>query len=337
MELLVIFRVLLKRWWLILGIPIIAAGITFVFASKSIKMFKSEAQLATGFTTGQQIVLKEERFNNRESVLKFQNLIESIQSEILVSMVSYRLMLHDLEEKPFRPWRFEEPHNISDERIKEILDQKLESFELLTSYDKEEEELLKIIKNLNYGAFWIQENLNVKRIRDTDFVSVAVVTENPVLSAYIANTLTDEYIRYNRSLNEYRSSGAVDFFEKIMNEKKALLDQKRQELRIFKQQNQVTDYEVESQSTIAQIFQYELQRQDEMNNIQALRFEIKKLNDQLNVSGDGDNSVRINEVNSKIIELRKKINELNKLFIGAPSLYVQLIQFIDFLSKFNNL
>jgi hypothetical protein len=67
------------------------------------KEYKSTAQIATGFTTGDEIRLTDDRYSGPGADIKFSNVIENFTSAKVLSLLSYDLTLHDLTEKyPFR-------------------------------------------------------------------------------------------------------------------------------------------------------------------------------------------------------------------------------------------
>src|SRR5687767_14799306 len=97
MDLIYLFKSLMKRKWLILISTLLAVIAAFAFTLREERLFKSTAQIATGFTSHEQVKLKDESFNIYEIDSKFSNVIESLKSPRVLSMTSYNLMLHDLQ------------------------------------------------------------------------------------------------------------------------------------------------------------------------------------------------------------------------------------------------
>src|SRR6187431_2383973 len=102
MDVLVIFRLLLRRIWILILVPLVASIIAFLIKFNSQREFRSVLQLATGFTTNDQIRVNDERFSLYEADVKFNNLVETINSPNSISLLSYKLLLHDLSTQPFR-------------------------------------------------------------------------------------------------------------------------------------------------------------------------------------------------------------------------------------------
>src|SRR5688572_29985401 len=104
MDIIFIFKLLYRKIWLLITIPLLAACVTFFISKSSTKLYESNGQLATGFTTNEEINLAEERASNiRDAATRFSNLIEKMNSPQVMSLVSYKLMIRDL--KATNPYR----------------------------------------------------------------------------------------------------------------------------------------------------------------------------------------------------------------------------------------
>src|ERR1700748_3903223 len=103
MDFLYLLRILLKRKWLIIGTGILAAAIAYVLTMGQPKKYRSFSEFSTGFTVNDEVKL-----NNAENVdtytadVKFNNVIVTVTSPSVVSLLGYSLMIHDLEDpNPF--------------------------------------------------------------------------------------------------------------------------------------------------------------------------------------------------------------------------------------------
>ena len=91
MDLIYLFKVLYRKIWIILTVPLIAGVAAYVFTRDIEKKYKSTAQLSTGFTTNNRIQITKENFDYWESKANFENLVEMMKSDLIGSMVSYNL------------------------------------------------------------------------------------------------------------------------------------------------------------------------------------------------------------------------------------------------------
>lgn len=314
MDLIYLLRVLYRKIWILLVIPLIAGVAAFFFAQNIQKKYKSTAQLSAGFTTNNRVEISKENFDYWESKANFENLIETMRSGVICSMVSYNLLYHDLTEPtPFRELGPMPEHDLIRVRLKENID----SFRVLSAYDKFENKIIKTLDKQRYDYIkWIKDgDLVVERIKDTDFIKVEFLSENPFLSAFVVNQLCQEYIRYNNVLKSTLTVESLQFFESQMLKKKEELDAKTKELNDYKSSNQVYNYDRESDSKLGQLSEYEIQLQKEENKANGLALAIRNV--ETRIAHFNKNTVTAN--NSRLLELRNKINKLNQIYIDDGS------------------
>lgn len=73
------------------------------FSLNTPKKYRSSSVLSTGFTTNEGIQITEERVDLWAAGVKFDNMIQKMNSEQVMALLSYQLMIHDLTDaKPFR-------------------------------------------------------------------------------------------------------------------------------------------------------------------------------------------------------------------------------------------
>ena len=103
MDFLYLLRVLLKRKWLILGTGLAAAAIAFGLTINQPKKYRSFMQFSTGFTVNDEVKVSAENVDIYAADVKFNNVAVTVTSPSVISLLSYNLILHDLESPtPFR-------------------------------------------------------------------------------------------------------------------------------------------------------------------------------------------------------------------------------------------
>ena len=333
MELTTIFRLLFARKWILIIIPLVAAVLAYVFSLGTEKKYRSSAVLSTGFTTNEGIQITEERVDLWAAGVKFDNMIQKMNSEQVIGLLSYRLMIHDLSERvPFRQFNKgnEKKLELSKEEAEAmvvVFKEKLEKMELLSSFDDREKELIAWMERFGYNGWMLKSNLSIKRTGSTDFVDVSFVSESPQLSAFVVNTLSDEFIRFDSSLKSNNSSESVKFFADITAEKKKIVEDKAVFLERFKASNNVTGQEF-TELKSSQVVSYELLRQEKADDIISKQLQLLNVEKQL--KGMGGATVNDNrETGEKIIQVRSKINELNQIYVSNGSNDKQLEETIN--------
>lgn len=316
MEFLFVLRLLQRKLWILISIPLVTAILTGVLLSRMDKKYKSTAQIATGFTTNEGVKLNDENTNPFEINNNFTNIIESMNSIPVLSLVSYRLIIHDLEEpdafRKFKPVKNAEfPIDASVIlSSKEKFKTRLENFKPLNSFEAEDRLLYEILKGYEYDYESLIKKLWIRRVSTSDFISVDFTSENARLSALTVNAVCEEFIRYNRALKVDRSSESIEFLENLVMEKKRVLDQKTAALNEYKVINNVTNYNAESEAKIQLISDYELNRETEEKNIKALKLSLTDVEEAIK-TGQKSNQREVVQVNQRVIELRREIAELN--------------------------
>jgi len=333
MDLLFLGKVLWRKLWILISVPLIAAFAAYMFTMDTPDTYVSKAQLATGFTINDQVQLTEEKFNSREADIKFSNLMSSMNSGLSVNLTSYRLLLHDLdpENVPFRrpdPETFR-PTAKEINEVREVVKRKLQNFSPLATIDPEFELVNKFLNAYQYNYNDIKDNLTIERIPNTDFIDVSMSADKPGLAALAANAFTEEFIRYNESLKIERTSESVEFLHELTVKKKAELDRKLEVQKRFKADNNVYNFEGESGMKMGQLSVLDGQASTIRSNINRLQLQIRALKDDIaRLSAPTTSSS-----NQRILELRTQINEMNARYITSGSSNQVLLDSLNFLRE----
>ncbi|PWV55790.1 exopolysaccharide transport family protein [Chitinophaga sp. S165] len=319
MDIIYFIKALLKKkWWIIIS-TIIAIVAALFFTLGKPRMYASVTQIATGFTINDQVKLRDENVNIFEADVKFDNVIEIINSPVVVGMLSYDLAIHDLtSNKPFV--RLEEK-DLNSEAYKAvdrqaavtILRNKLDSLQVLSSYNPTERNILTFLKLYQYDYESIRKRLYASRVQRTDYLEIVSMAENPEQAAYTVNTAYREFLRYYRSMRSERSVESVESFDELVKQKKAELDKKVEALRLYKSSEGLLNVEVASGNELDLIKQFEKGLVDERANYNTINSSLQSVNQRLAVANSGKTVYTNN--NSEIIDLRKQINDLNEELI----------------------
>ena len=322
MDLQALLQVLWRKKWILIVVPMFAMGTAFSIRYFGEWKFASTAQLATGLTVSDELLAEDRYLNPYEVQVTFNNLTEIIRSRSVIGQVSYRLMVHDLMDstQAFRKPQakairdnFGSMANVNITSFKKILRQKVDSLTLLNLNVPEQKQLQKFVDSYGYDYESVIKELAVNRVNQSDFIDISYVSENPVLSAFVVNTVCSEFIRYYTSVKVNSSNISLESLETIAKQRKDYLDEKMEELKQFKTANDIFSAEAESEAKIRQMKDYEDQIAEEGQKIRGLELTLANLN------------LRIEEAemkaglrpNDKIIALRKKIATVNEKYIQS--------------------
>lgn len=318
MDLILLIKALREKFWILILVPLLTAIIAFLFTLDSPKLYRSNGQLSTGYTITDPTIISQ-RVSPYEASVMFNNLIASFSSSKVISLLTYRLILHDLSEKhPFRSPTGSEgfTFNLDLEEAKNIFQSKLNSMDLLSSFDPYEVELMNFLGAYGYSYDDIFSSLQIYREGFTDYVTVSFVSENPELSAYVVNTLCEEYFRHSDSLRFERASESVKNLAKLVTKKEEFLQDKTMEMRDFMASQGVLNFNVESESKMTLITDLEKSLEEERKEVRSLKLQIDLIDKQIIETKDINTPINQNSfTNEKILILKENIKNLNQEYI----------------------
>ncbi|HEU0063841.1 MAG TPA: Wzz/FepE/Etk N-terminal domain-containing protein, partial [Flavisolibacter sp.] len=322
MDFIYLFRVLTKKKWIIIGAGIMAAFIAYVLTNNLPKKYRSSAQVSTGFTMPDE-TRPGENFNFAESDTKFNNVIVTFSSPTVVSLLSYKLMLHDLgsadafrgltkkdQESPFYK-------SLNIEQAKQIYQSKLDNMTMLTSYKPDEKKLLELLNLYEYDYKSLIKKLTIYQLQHTDFLQIDFTSENPELSAFVVNTIYDQFLRYYGSVRSAKSRESIDTLKSILDKKKQVLDQKNALLR----DKGVMTANDNNSSNIELINSYNKEIADEENNKTEKTYSLQKINQRLSLLSDKPSVTSSSNINNndEIVTARNAANQAYAAYLNNTS------------------
>jgi polysaccharide biosynthesis transport protein len=239
MDFIYLFRFLMKKKWIILGAALIASLTAFLFTRNQPKKYRSISQISTGFTLTDEIRLNanNDNFGYNDADVKFNNVLVTFTSPTVISLLSYTLILHDLEDSlPFRYLNATQRQsglfrNIDRAEAIRVYTSKLSAMSPLNSYKPEEKELMELLSIYGYDYANLVGNLSIVRLQRTDYIQMEYQSENPELSAFVVNTVFQQFLRYYRTVKSNRSQESIDTLQSILDKKKQVLDAKNELLK----------------------------------------------------------------------------------------------------------
>jgi polysaccharide biosynthesis transport protein len=298
-----LFRILMKRKWIILSATLVAVACAYLLTLNQPNKFRSTAQVATGYTTYDPVRLNENADNSQQET-KFNNVIVTFTSPAVINLLSYTLILHDLRQTPFTVLNEKDGQqafqSISKEAAIRAFQNKLDSMQMLSPSSEEDKKLLNLLAFYGYDYATITKNLSLGRYQRSDYLNISYVSENPSLSAFIVNNAYDQFIRYYGTNRDKTFSQSADTLKKIMEKKKQVLDEKNRIL----QQAGIGSSDARSSSDINIISNLESQLSSERAKLATLQSDLRKVNQRLS-NLDNKPADNNSTVNDEIIQLRK--------------------------------
>lgn len=329
MDFVYLLRVLLKRKWIIVGSAILAAFIAWYFTKDQPLEYRSIAQVSTGFTTNDVVSVGGEN-NFFEADTKFNNAIVTFTSPTVMSLLSYSVILHDLENpsQAFRKLNNEQKASdvykaVDINHAKQVFNEKLNSMSVLTSYKPEEKKLLEFLHLYGYDYKSLAGNLNVYRLERTDYIQIDYRSENPELSAFVVNNVYQDFVRYYKFIRTERTSESIDTLQ-------SLLERKRQDRMEANQKIAATgllNVDDANKSSFDLISSLQQTLDEEQDKLATSQIALRSVNRQLGNAGGPAATVD----NSELLKLRNQMNAANQEYLNSGSTDQ------DALNRYNNL
>jgi uncharacterized protein involved in exopolysaccharide biosynthesis/Mrp family chromosome partitioning ATPase len=319
MDVSTLIKVLKKRWWILVFIPLVCAILAFSFKHLGEKEYQSEAKISTGITVNDDINGAAKYFNPYEISVAFNNLIQNLRSRHIINLLSYDLLLHDIgKEGEYRIIEDEADlikvvSFLENENLIELLTNKRNNQEVLNSSNEADKAISEIFKIYDYDFEHLSEHLTVRRISGSDFIQIQFISENPRLSAFVVNRLSQIYIRHDNDQRKNKSDVSLESLAQLVANKKEELQVKMEQLKNYKSSNGLLDSDIESESKIRQIQDYESQISAQDQEYKANHLSLSKVEQQLK-----QNEV-IEQENEQLVELRTLVNRLNERYITGDS------------------
>lgn len=312
MDLINFLRVLARRIWLILGVTALAVLVTWLVTRNAPDMYKSTALISTGITQSNQLDDKQ-WYQWEIATNNFNNLIEDMNSRQAISLLSYRLIQHDLSSgKPYRDLSKVKTYYEGDQlnQAKRVYQAKYDDIETLYPTRKSDAIPIEILKRSEYDYMNLAQNLEIFRQKQSDYISVSFKSDDPFLSEFAVNTFAEEFIRYNRNRVGSGSSEQVDNLRKIMNTKQDSMEARSRELAALEQKYGIVD-QAENSKIIAQTTSdYTRMRDNERSKVAALEAELSEINRQL---ASPESNTAANQVKSNAAEIDRLTRILSSL------------------------
>jgi len=329
MDFVYLLRVLMKRKWIIIGSAFIAALIAWYFTKDEPSVYRSISQVSTGFTTSDEVKINENN-NFFEADTKFNNAIVTFTSPTVMSLLSYSVILHDLENPAdaFRELSDEEKQSdvfqaVNLNHAKDVFASRLNSMSVLTSYKPDEKKLIEFLKLYGYDYNSLASNLSVYRLERTDYIQIDYRSENPELAAFVVNNIFQDFVRYYKYIRNERSEESIDTLRSLLERKKQDREQKNKAI----VSTGLSNIDDASKSNFDLISSLQETLDDEQDKLTTNSIALKSVDKQL--AGLGTSAGTVD--NSEVLKLRDEMNAANTAYLNSGSTDQNL------LNKYNNL
>jgi len=313
-------KVLVKYKWVLIIVPIVAIIITYFSVQNLPKEYSSEVQISTGLLDASKKVITNENTDFFQISQQFSNIIEKFKMKKNINLLSYNLMLHDLENpnKRFRQLseKIDSLNSTQRNEVIGLFKEKLATKSILTLADnKGKYRLYDLTNSMGYGEEALRKKIEISHVDNSDYINIEYISENPDLSAFVVNTFASDFItNYSGevTVNQNNSMGLLD---SILKQKESVMNAKNNSLAAFKRNKGVLNLSEQSATVYGQITNYEAQRTELMRTIQSTQGAISVINSKLAGSDPIVNGSSRAD-NREIVRLKKERESATSDWVG---------------------
>ena len=310
---------LLRYKFALITIPLITVMVTFYIVRNLPDVYPAQAQLATGIVDETQQMALSEASSLQESRInqKFVNMVQVMQSKSMLDLVSYKLIIHDLTSKPFRePSELLKTLNLEAKKhALSVFKEKYRKKEGLNLRNDDEEGLHRILGSMGYDELSLKWDMLVYRAGTTDFIFIDYQSENSELSAFVVNTLSNEFSDYYTVLVKENQRSSVSFLKNLLKIKSNTLQARISGLREYKIQNRILNLTEQSSQIYSQTADYEQKMLQAEKDIVSLKGTIASIDKMFDPKDRRYMESTFTNINQKIIGTKAEMNALQDKYI----------------------
>ncbi|WP_442588351.1 exopolysaccharide transport family protein [Pedobacter sp. AW31-3R] len=309
-----------KYKWFIIIVPIVTLTITYFMVKNLPNQYSSEAQISTGLVDQSKQVATEQNMDYFKLNQQFSNIIEKMKLKKVMSILSYDLMIHDLEnpKSPFKKYspKLDSLTSVQRTEVIQLFKAKLLTKTSLSEADNIKYPLYAYVTSMGYDEETINKKLTIAHSDGSDFINVSYVSENPALSAFLVNTLSTEFIDIYSSDVNYNQNNSIALLDSLLKRKEEVMNTKNAALKNFKEANGVLNLDKQSATIFEQITQNEASKAEALRQIQANQGAISAIEAKLRGSDPYVNSNTASQ-NRQIVDINNQLKIANDRYIDG--------------------
>lgn len=318
MNLILLFRILLKNRYLILAGGLIM-GLTIYFLTRNqSKVYDTSTVIYTGIATGFNIESgSNQRYDLFGTNAKFDNLINLIKSRETQEEAVIRLLAVHLIADETGQDRFDHLHELIPDSLRPILVDVYSVEKTVTNIRRyaslgESNEIYQLLHS-DHDFYGIEKiaSTSIKRIQNSDLISLSYSGTHPRITQQTLEKLTEVFLRKYRGLQSGQTHTVVGYFEERVKESYDRLTQAEGRLLDFKKKHQIINYYEQTKFIADQKEKLDKDYQEQIMVLAAARAALSELESRVSIK------TSISLQSDKILDKRKRLSQLSsKIAMG---------------------
>jgi succinoglycan biosynthesis transport protein ExoP len=319
MDLTKFLRLLKRHIFVLIAIPLVTVIITYFLVRQLPSSYMSKARLATGLVDqSKQVLNLQDMLQESKTNQEFSNLLQIIDLKKVYDQVAYKLILHDLTS----PAPFRKPSallkDLNKDAVNHAIDVYTKKYELnepLFLWDSDQRGLNQVLSSMGYDEGSLRRNINIYRVNNSDFVDIEFKSENPALSAFVANQHCTEFIRFYTGSLKGNQLKTIAFLDSLQKQRKGSVDNKLLSLREFKIRNRILNLPEQAKILYSQITEFETKYDLAQKDIESYTGALKNIDNKFNPSDRQYLQSASTKINQDILNTTSQLKILNNQYI----------------------
>lgn len=313
------FKILKRFTWILILIPIFAATLTYFFVQDLPKEYKSQALISTGLADqSQRVVLEDKQMDYFAMGQQFNNIIEYLTMKKNINVLSYKLILHDLENPENAFNEIPESLALLDSAERQTIIDEYKAFlaegKIITPEDNKKYQLFDYLQYMQYGEKTILEQLEISRKEFSDFITIEYISNNPYLSVYVVNTIANDFVQSYKERSNLNQNSSKELLDSLLQGKERSMNAKNAQVKDFQVRNQVINLASQAEALSGQIAEKEALRATTVGEIQSLIGAINGIESKLKNKNSDLMSANIVE-NNQIVSIKSQLQKANENYV----------------------
>lgn len=318
------FSLLYRHRFTLVIVPILTIIITYILVRNQPENYTSESQIATGIVDKTQQALNDNSTSGSSSqdqiAQDFDNLIEILRSKKMLDQVSYQLMIHDLSSSdPFRPpcKLMTQMNRGAREHALAVYTDFYNNRKSLSLYNPDQAGLSNLLGCMKYDGDAIAKKLTIYRAQNSDFINVDYTAENPQMTAFVVNVLTQEFITYYNFVIKNNQAKAISFLGTVAKAKRDTLDKKIDQLKNYKIANGILSIPEQSRALYSLLGDLETHLTQEQELAAANEAAARNIDRQFSPGEHKYLESKMMPVNQELIDLKEQQAAISNKWIES--------------------
>ncbi len=312
------FKLIIKYFWLLVTVPIIAGGLMFFATRTESREFTSKATIYTGLTSGYSIESQagskvdyfatSAAFDNMLNILKSKNVLEETGLRLFIQA----MMLDEPNPRIISQASYAKLQKITPDEVKALIvkNNPEETYRRLMEYKKQSSDnFIYELLNLTHKHYSVEalSKVSAKRVQGSDLLEISFKSDDPGITYQTLIMIIDVFFKVHSGLKLAQTSTVVDYFEKQLENSWQRLVNEENKLLEFNKTNKIINYHEQTKYVASQKEQFELSVQKAQMEQGAALSVLDRLENEITNRHD------VNLKTQRIGNLRNELLQINRL------------------------